>query len=524
MLAPTCSLNASFLARCGRAERTCFHSEGGVYRYPILRFFLHTGYRIKYIRNTKYIFSLYFISGTSYTQSLPFLYIYIIVLTLSKTSLRCCFFLFFLFRGARGVSRCCDAILSRDEAKRGRALASLREDPGLQQLLPHLCTFIQSKVRPTSIITTVYLLTVECASCVPSYDQRCVLLVWGISVYVLTVESAPCVPSYGQMCVDVLQSNFCVPSFSRWCALWCFDVCLFEVKGASNDALRRSFMRVTGVPPCNLPYARVPSCRRHRVYILHRWTFFGRGCVGVLSHTHVPSCHRQTRSIVHVCHLDTAENCVVLPVTPVYLLTATAVVLRDTAHFLCTFMYTCKSMLPIIPGVPWQQVIINIPSYIWVPWCRRRCLDVVSYVCAFHTANKLRVCFHLPCYYRIIDVVLHPSYHPSVDGNTCSTHVLSYACVVPLFSRWFTMRSAITLCTLYYVIGFRSCHPSSLYKDRYLYAANVFPCVLFQPCVPHLLCRHSVSSPCISTTYHFFLSYTMLCTFSTLISFLGVRS
>ncbi|CAN0557866.1 unnamed protein product, partial [Ectocarpus sp. 8 AP-2014] len=39
-----------------------------------------------------------------------------------------------------------DAILSRDEPKRSRALASLREDPGLQQLLPHLCTFIQTKV------------------------------------------------------------------------------------------------------------------------------------------------------------------------------------------------------------------------------------------------------------------------------------------------------------------------------------------------------------------------------------------
>eukprot|EP00903_Cladosiphon_okamuranus_P018099 g16656.t1 len=44
------------------------------------------------------------------------------------------------------LRRCCDAVLSRDESKRGRALASLREDPGLQQLLPHLCTFIQSKV------------------------------------------------------------------------------------------------------------------------------------------------------------------------------------------------------------------------------------------------------------------------------------------------------------------------------------------------------------------------------------------
>ncbi|CAN0472926.1 unnamed protein product, partial [Hapterophycus canaliculatus] len=42
--------------------------------------------------------------------------------------------------------RCCDAVLSRDKAKQCRALASLREDPGLQQLLPHLCTFIQSKV------------------------------------------------------------------------------------------------------------------------------------------------------------------------------------------------------------------------------------------------------------------------------------------------------------------------------------------------------------------------------------------
>lgn len=46
--------------------------------------------------------------------------------------------------------RCCDAVLSRDESKRGRALASLREDPGLQQLLPHLCTFIQSKVSCVS--------------------------------------------------------------------------------------------------------------------------------------------------------------------------------------------------------------------------------------------------------------------------------------------------------------------------------------------------------------------------------------
>ncbi|CBN74035.1 transcription initiation factor TFIID subunit 6 [Ectocarpus siliculosus] len=44
------------------------------------------------------------------------------------------------------LRRCCDAILSRDEPKRSRALASLREDPGLQQLLPHLCTFIQTKV------------------------------------------------------------------------------------------------------------------------------------------------------------------------------------------------------------------------------------------------------------------------------------------------------------------------------------------------------------------------------------------
>eukprot|EP00904_Undaria_pinnatifida_P008885 jgi/Undpi1/5126/HiC_scaffold_19.g08478.m1 len=44
------------------------------------------------------------------------------------------------------LRRCCEAVLSRDEAKRGRALASLRTDPGLQQLLPHLCTFIQTKV------------------------------------------------------------------------------------------------------------------------------------------------------------------------------------------------------------------------------------------------------------------------------------------------------------------------------------------------------------------------------------------
>ncbi|CAM9093915.1 unnamed protein product [Pylaiella littoralis] len=44
------------------------------------------------------------------------------------------------------LRRCCHAILSQDEAKRARALASLREDPGLQQLLPHLCRFIQLKV------------------------------------------------------------------------------------------------------------------------------------------------------------------------------------------------------------------------------------------------------------------------------------------------------------------------------------------------------------------------------------------
>lgn len=47
-------------------------------------------------------------------------------------------------------------MLSRDEAKRGRALASLREDPGLQQLLPHLCTFIQSKVGRGVIAARAY--------------------------------------------------------------------------------------------------------------------------------------------------------------------------------------------------------------------------------------------------------------------------------------------------------------------------------------------------------------------------------
>lgn len=61
--------------------------------------------------------------------------------------------------------RCCDAVLSRDESKRGRALASLREDPGLQQLLPHLCTFIQSKVSCVSS-------NILSRRCVPSYSSR----------------------------------------------------------------------------------------------------------------------------------------------------------------------------------------------------------------------------------------------------------------------------------------------------------------------------------------------------------------
>ena len=60
-----------------------------------------------------------------------------------STTLYPCLFVF-----SPGVCRCCEAVLSRDEAKRSRALASLRTDPGLQQLLPHLCTFIQTNVRP----------------------------------------------------------------------------------------------------------------------------------------------------------------------------------------------------------------------------------------------------------------------------------------------------------------------------------------------------------------------------------------
>lgn len=57
--------------------------------------------------------------------------------------------------GGGGVSRCCEAVLSREEKERNRALASLRRDPGLQQLLPHLSTFVQTKVRTGTRETTI---------------------------------------------------------------------------------------------------------------------------------------------------------------------------------------------------------------------------------------------------------------------------------------------------------------------------------------------------------------------------------
>ncbi|CAN0032636.1 unnamed protein product, partial [Choristocarpus tenellus] len=42
--------------------------------------------------------------------------------------------------------RACSSILSRDRGRKGRSFNSLQCDPGLQQLLPHFCNFIQAKV------------------------------------------------------------------------------------------------------------------------------------------------------------------------------------------------------------------------------------------------------------------------------------------------------------------------------------------------------------------------------------------
>ncbi|CAN0451259.1 unnamed protein product, partial [Discosporangium mesarthrocarpum] len=42
--------------------------------------------------------------------------------------------------------RACDGVLSKKKAIKGAALSSLRNDPGLQQLLPHLVDFFFTKV------------------------------------------------------------------------------------------------------------------------------------------------------------------------------------------------------------------------------------------------------------------------------------------------------------------------------------------------------------------------------------------